>query len=347
MIYTCSKYRHLLYEYILGFNREYSFVVIKMESPEDIKTGVAFSGGGIRSAAFCSGVLRRLLQKKVTIDYLSSVSGGGYAAASYMEWKYRNGKKDDPAWHKEYFENFRKHINPLCDCFNPLRGIVDGIIVIFLLIFLSIGLTLMRAFAFVMPIAFVVDSMVGNILRDQFTCHEENVNRTIQGIPKDELLKLCIPKFGPNMEVMFQLTFSWLAAFVLSFYLSTIVRRRTPKYVFKFFYQLTGFGTAMIFLPWFLELYSSFTPSWARQFLIGAVLVIWLFFPSLREKAFFALGILVYAYCVKWTIFKTSLASVEYTDDLYWKLVWASAVLMWLHPYLGVLQMYGAHYFVE
>jgi len=44
--------------------------------------GLAFSGGGIRSAAFCSGVLRRLLQRNTKIDYLSCVSGGGYTGTA-------------------------------------------------------------------------------------------------------------------------------------------------------------------------------------------------------------------------------------------------------------------------
>ncbi len=42
--------------------------------------GVALSGGGIRSAAFCLGVLQALSTHKLVdkIDYLSTVSGGGY-----------------------------------------------------------------------------------------------------------------------------------------------------------------------------------------------------------------------------------------------------------------------------
>src|ERR1044071_9860999 len=42
--------------------------------------GVAFSGGGIRSATFNLGVLQGLAEKKLIprIDYLSTVSGGGY-----------------------------------------------------------------------------------------------------------------------------------------------------------------------------------------------------------------------------------------------------------------------------
>ena len=66
------------------------------------ETGVAFSGGGIRSAALCSGVLRRLLQVRAKIDYLSCVSGGGYTGTAFLDWKYRNEKKakGNEEWHE-------------------------------------------------------------------------------------------------------------------------------------------------------------------------------------------------------------------------------------------------------
>jgi len=49
--------------------------------------GLALSGGGIRSAAFNLGVLQALARKRLLqrIDYLSSVSGGGYIA-SCLTW---------------------------------------------------------------------------------------------------------------------------------------------------------------------------------------------------------------------------------------------------------------------
>lgn len=49
--------------------------------------GLALSGGGIRSAAFCFGVLNALKDTKHLdrIDYLSTVSGGGYIASA-LSW---------------------------------------------------------------------------------------------------------------------------------------------------------------------------------------------------------------------------------------------------------------------
>lgn len=53
--------------------------------PGDDVAGLAFSGGGIRSATFNLGVLQALESAGVLgkIDYLSSVSGGGYVASCY------------------------------------------------------------------------------------------------------------------------------------------------------------------------------------------------------------------------------------------------------------------------
>ncbi len=53
-------------------------------TPSSNVVGLALSGGGIRSAAFCLGVLQALdaLQLIKKIDYLSTVSGGGYIGTS-------------------------------------------------------------------------------------------------------------------------------------------------------------------------------------------------------------------------------------------------------------------------
>ncbi len=50
-------------------------------------TGLALSGGGIRSAAFCLGVLQAFAKHHILgrFDYLSTVSGGGYSGAS-LTW---------------------------------------------------------------------------------------------------------------------------------------------------------------------------------------------------------------------------------------------------------------------
>ncbi|MFZ0911722.1 MAG: hypothetical protein WAN09_00420 [Candidatus Korobacteraceae bacterium] len=57
--------------------------------------GLAFSGGGIRSATFNLGVLQGLAQynKVRTFDYLSTVSGGGYIGNWLEAWILRSGQE--------------------------------------------------------------------------------------------------------------------------------------------------------------------------------------------------------------------------------------------------------------
>lgn len=56
-----------------------------LSAPNDDLVGLAFSGGGIRSATFNLGVLQALEAGSMLrqVDYLSSVSGGGYIASCY------------------------------------------------------------------------------------------------------------------------------------------------------------------------------------------------------------------------------------------------------------------------
>lgn len=56
-------------------------------------TGLAFSGGGIRSATLNLGILQTLARHNLlkTIDYLSTVSGGGYIGAWLTAWIKRRG----------------------------------------------------------------------------------------------------------------------------------------------------------------------------------------------------------------------------------------------------------------
>lgn len=56
-------------------------------------TGIAFSGGGIRSATFCLGFLQGLAHFGLLecFDYLSTVSGGGYIGSWFAAWVKREG----------------------------------------------------------------------------------------------------------------------------------------------------------------------------------------------------------------------------------------------------------------
>lgn len=82
-------------------------------------TAVAFSGGGIRSATFNLGVIQKLTEKSLLphVDYLSTVSGGGYIGSWLVSWIYRSGSISKVADRL----NARKSTDPLADEVRPIR----------------------------------------------------------------------------------------------------------------------------------------------------------------------------------------------------------------------------------
>jgi hypothetical protein len=76
------------------FSAEWRQVLLRRgASPDDVRhpgylCGLALSGGGIRSATFCLGVLQRL-SKSASLglfDYLSTISGGGFIGGWWSAW---------------------------------------------------------------------------------------------------------------------------------------------------------------------------------------------------------------------------------------------------------------------
>jgi hypothetical protein len=81
-------------------------------APRDL-TGLALSGGGIRSATFNLGVLQALHRGRLLgdFDYLSTVSGGGYLGGWWSAWLARAKRPKDAVFPgDECVETWRHHV---------------------------------------------------------------------------------------------------------------------------------------------------------------------------------------------------------------------------------------------
>jgi hypothetical protein len=130
--------------------------------------GLAFSGGGIRSATFNLGVLQALSELKLLkeFDYLSTVSGGGYIGSWLSAWIHRAGidtveqqlnMKDHP--HEEpkevtFLRSYSNYLTPRTGIFSTdtlaavatyLRNLILNLSVV--LLCLTVALLLPRLFA--------------------------------------------------------------------------------------------------------------------------------------------------------------------------------------------------------
>ena len=316
------------------------------------QTGLAFSGGGIRSAALCSGVLRRLLQHKIRADYLSCVSGGGYTGTAYLDWKYRNEQKDDSKWHQQFFDHMRQKAGVFCNWQKPLEGIFDAVLLLFLSLFVAVVLPVFIWFSLAFPTAYIVDLLFGDLMRASFLCPQlESHNFTSKDITENPAVNVlynmtdeieCVPMFGPRMYYTFMTFISLFIAFLLLFLLKKTVGLTLSPLV-RLLCNASGFAFAMVFLPWLIEEYIVVTPMWLNALVIVVSVFLWLGLPPLRDKASLALIVYLYAYTVKWRVYKTSVLHIEYTPARFTVLMWISGILVWLNPLLGLFQRNAVH----
>jgi hypothetical protein len=144
----------------------------------DDLTGVALSGGGVRSAAFCLGALQALdaslfggVKSGIDgIDYLSTVSGGGYigsslSAAMYdgQEFPFRSRRDYADTWAVAHLRDYSNYLLPrgrdtfLAAIAVVLRGLATNIVLVLAVILFCASVTI---YAFpnrdVLPASFVV-----------------------------------------------------------------------------------------------------------------------------------------------------------------------------------------------
>ena len=95
-------------ENLLKQRREKLYGTASAETLQDTKFGIALSGGGIRSATICLGLLKTLNYFKIPekADYLSSVSGGGYTH-SYIQSTVKNLGSFESLFQKEHMDYLR------------------------------------------------------------------------------------------------------------------------------------------------------------------------------------------------------------------------------------------------
>ena len=97
------------------------------ELPSGQTAGLAFSGGGIRSATFNLGVLQGLARLGLlrSFDYLSTVSGGGYIGGWLLNWIRREGidEVDERLRRRNYRGPEIQHLRDYSNYLTPKKGL--------------------------------------------------------------------------------------------------------------------------------------------------------------------------------------------------------------------------------
>ena len=279
------------------------FFQIKQCHPSQLllmeKFGVSFSGGGTRSAAFCSGVLRRLLQKEIQIDYLSCVSGGGCSGSAYVDWKYRHGKKDNKRWHQEFFNHLRENAGLVCNFQKPCRGFVEFVVICAMILFVSVIAPFLLWGSYAYPLAFFIDYVFGDVLRGGTrSCHEvarESPNITFEDCEESRQTSY----INNSRFVLFAVPVGF--AFIC-FVLKGYVQR--GKKLLNWLLLLSASLFGILFLPWFFYVSLLFLPDWVKIVLVIPILFLWISFPLVRRNATLMVVIYLYSFAIHSRVFR-------------------------------------------
>ena len=331
----------------------------------DEKLGVAFSGGGIRSAALCSGVLRWLVENEKEPDYLSCVSGGGYTGSAYVQWKYFKGGdmangndqpnsddqandndqangndqanendkqnwKDPSKWTDEFFDHMRENTGYICNWQKKGIGLLDSLIVLVLVLIGNVVL-LAGWLLFAFPIALVINLLYGQFL-DGTRCRKDAVS---------------IDCAQRTAWLFFLSSFLFIIAHVLEHCCKntrSYLTSKTPKAAFKFAQLISGSTFAFTFLPWFINNFLRFSGPLVESCVIFATAAFWFFVPILRGYSSLVMLIYAYSYIVYWRVYK-GFVFWQYTDERFCDLMLASLVIMGVYSVLRELpQRWGYIY---
>lgn len=312
------------------------------------KTGLAFSGGGIRSAALCSGVLRRLLQSKAKVDYLSCVSGGGYTGTAFLDWKYRKEKKADDGkeWHEEFFDNMRQRAGYFCNWVKPCQGILDTIVMFLLVLTVTFIEPIVIYGSYAFPLAFIIDYLFGKVIRAKVDCdHVTAVPSPSQpNATAQEIQEHCLSRQGTVAFTKITL-FSVLVVLFVTFYiLSQKLSAKKSKY-FRLLSSISFLLLCFTFLPFAINDFFIQIPLWSRAFIVVIGWVLWFVLPLLRDKTSFGILIYLYSYIIYWKVYEAKIVGVEFSSTLFNKLLFASGFIIWFVPYLAQSRRRLVHVF--
>ena len=326
-----------------------------MANTDPCKTGLAFSGGGIRSAAFCSGVLRRLLERNADVDYLSCVSGGGYIGSAFLDWKYRKEIKsrsqDDRNWHNDFFKHMEDNAGYLCQWQKPLHGALDTIIVIGLALLVNFVEPMIMWGSYACPIAFIIDLLFGKYLRDVVNCEDaaaakaahSNVLLADHNATTQEIQRHCLSRQGTADSyeiILFSILF---VLFFIFFILARRCSRKRFSSLFSFIRTTFAAFFALTFLPFVIHDFIIKIPNWTQYLIVLAGIMAWFFLPFLRQKTSYVLMIYFFSYVIYWKVYEADLAGIAYSTELFNRLLFISGFVMWIIPLVSASQVRLMH----
>ena len=204
------------------------------------------------------------------------------------------------------------------------------------------------------PLVYMVDYLFGDILTADGECdkvpHDRRQPRIIFSLPDNNTENVednvavtapqgdrCMITVGSEAYTRIVMFATTLITFFVSLYL---LSKRVQRFrsVLYFLSSFCGLLFAFSYIPFFIFYFFDRTPLWTRLLVFMLSIVAWLFFPVLRRKSSFVVVVYLYSYAVYWKVYQSTLFGITYSDYLFFCLLFASGIILWIVPALGAIQ---------
>ena len=284
-----------------------------------------------------SGILLRRSAQAVTTQLQDGLPElrvrGRLQRPAYLDWKYRNGKKDVPKWHQEFIDHMRENAGLMCNWQKPFRGIFDTVVLLSLMLLVSVIMPIIVWGSYFFPLVYMVDYLFGDILTADDECDKVPHDRRNPAsflayqITTRKTLKIMLPSLHRKVTAVWLLwaqkltleLFATLITLFVSLSLSyDLLSKRVQRFrsVLYFLSSFCGLLFAFSFIPFFMFYFFDRTPLWTWLLVFMLSIVEWLFFPVLRRKFSFVVVVYLYSYAVYWKVYQSTLFGITYSDYL-------------------------------
>lgn len=131
----------------------------------------------------------------------------------------------------------------------------------------------------------------------------------------------------------------------ISYVIKGFVQKKKGYFNFISTFCLVFF--ALVFIPWFINEYIRFLPTWMKILVIVPFFLVWISFPAMRRNATLMTVCYGYSFVIQIRIYHNNSLGIEYDDRLFNLLLGVSAIVMWTGPLISAIQQTLGHVYVR
>ena len=219
---------------------------------------------------------------------------------------------------------------------------MESLALIAILLFATLLAPILLWGPYAFPLAYIIDFLFGSVMRGGHPpCPDEvrrNPNITIEECEQarrtSDLINYRFALFAIPVCISF-----------ISYAIKGFVQEKKGYFNFISTFSLMFFG--LVFIPWFINDFLRFLPTWMKILVIVPLFFVWISFPAMRRNATLITVCYCYSFVTQIRIYHNKSLGIDYDDRVFNLLLGVSAMVIWTRPLISTIQQRLGHVYVR